>query len=107
MAMSKAEQKAASDRIMGKLGPLTGKEVESYELLTKDPENYVPPNGETGERKCGRCGAVFQDQPETKSRVAVSALGQFSDHQAEHNPSPAQWATAHRKIQDSKRPADM
>ncbi len=101
MAMTKEQQKEASDRIMAKMGPLDDQEQETYELLTKRVEDYVPPQ-ETGERVCGVCGAKFQDLPATRDRLAVSALEQFSDHQSEHNPSPSQWAEAHRRIQDGK-----
>ena len=58
MAMSREDQKAASDRIMAKLGPLTGVELETYEMLMKRPEDYLPPREK---RVCGRCGAGFRD----------------------------------------------
>jgi hypothetical protein len=102
MAMSKEEQKAASDRIMAKLGPMTPEEQAMYELLTKRPEDYMPPNPKTGERACGVCGEVFENTLSPKGDVLVSALEKFSDHQTEHNPNPAQWAEAHSRIQAGK-----
>ena len=98
MAMSKAEQKAASDRIMAK-EPLTSEERETFEMLTRRPQDYRVP-GES--RVCGQCGAEFEDVPEVRGQVAVSALQQFTDHQASHNPSPAQWAEAHKRIEAGK-----
>lgn len=50
-------------------------------------------------RKCQVCGAVFESTPE------ASALVQYSDHSATHNPSPAQWTEAYEKIQASKESA--
>jgi hypothetical protein len=104
MAMTKAEQKAASDRIMAKLGPLNEEERQTYEMLMKRPEDYQPPREK---RVCGRCGAEFRDEVNQKGEVVVSALEKFSDHQAEHNPSPAQWAEAHRRISAAKQAKDM
>ena len=95
MAMSKEEQKAASDRIMAKIGPLEGVELETYNLLVKKPGDYRVP-GES--RECGVCGARFEDTLSPKGDVLVPALEKFSDHQAEHNPTPGQWAEAHSRI---------
>ena len=97
--MSKEQQKAASDRIMAKLGPLVGPEIETYRRLTARPEDYGVP-GEV--RVCHECGAEFGEIPETKDSPAVTALEQFSDHQGVHNPSPAQWAEAHKRIEAGK-----
>lgn len=99
MAMSKEDQKAASDRIMAKLGPMTPFEQRTYELLTMKPGKYPVP-GE--KRVCGECGAEFREIPATKEKAAISALEQFSDHTAEHNPSPAEWAEAHKRIEAGK-----
>jgi hypothetical protein len=101
MGMSKEQQKAASDRIMAKF-PLDEQERQTYEMLAKRPEDYRVP-GE--KRECGVCGAVFQEIPATKESRAVSALEQFLDHQAEHNPSPAQWSEAHSQIEQGKEAA--
>lgn len=101
MAMSKADQKAASDRIMAKY-PMTTEERQTYEMLMKKPEDYVLPDPESGIRVCGVCGAEFQGKGETKQGREMSALEEFSNHTASHNPSPAQWTEAHRKIQDGK-----
>jgi hypothetical protein len=89
MALTKEEQREAAERIMAK-EPLTDEERQTYDLLMKRPEDYVPPA--EGMRRCGVCGAMFQDG-------AVTALEQFSDHSTTHNPSPAQWVTAHQRIQ--------
>lgn len=101
MALSKEEQKAASDRIMAK-EPLTAEERQLYEILTRTPEQYLPPDPETGERVCGICGEVFNRIPGTKESPEIPALEQFSDHQAEHSPSAGQWVEAHRRIQAGK-----
>jgi len=92
MAMSKDEQREASRRILKK-EPLTGEELERYEMLSKTPEQYVRPDDEG--RTCGVCGARFKD---SQGQVVQSALEKFADHQAEHNPTPAQWAEAHDRI---------
>lgn len=97
MAMSKLEQRATEDRIMAK-EPLTEEEMVVYENLVKNPDDYRPPSVESGLRVCGVCGAEFMDKPATKDLVALSALEQFSDHTTMHNPSPAQWGEAHRRI---------
>jgi len=47
-------------------------------------------------RVCGECGAEFETNSE------LSAMQQFADHVAVHNPSPAQWAEAHKRIQAAK-----
>jgi hypothetical protein len=101
MAMSKEEQKAAAARIVAK-SPMTEGERKTYELLTKRPEDYRAP-GET--RVCGVCGQEFRDEVDQKGNVIVPALEKFSDHQAFHNPSPEQWATAHERIQAGKEAA--
>jgi hypothetical protein len=101
MAMSKEEQKAASDRIMAK-HPLTPEEQRRYKMLTKVPEEYDVP-GE--KRVCGVCGAVFRDTVNHKGEVEVAMLDKFADHQASHNPSPDQWKTAHERIQQGKEAA--
>jgi len=49
MAMTKEEQKAAADRIMAKLGPLTAEEREIYDLLAMKVGEYPKP----GERRKG------------------------------------------------------
>jgi hypothetical protein len=102
MAMSKEEQKAASDRIMKKLGPLEGVELETYEMLVRKPEDYRYP-GE--KRVCGRCGAEFTDVGASRDNPARTALEQFSDHQSEHNATPGQWSEAHKRIQAGKEAA--
>jgi len=97
MAMSAADQKAASDRIMAK-EPLTAEERKTYERLMREP-----PYGSVGEqRECRECGAVFQEIPATKELKAVSALEQFAEHTASHNPSPSEWTTAYNRIQEAK-----
>jgi len=96
--MSRDQQKAASERIMAKF-PLTGEEYVGYQKLTMKPEEYGVP-GES--RVCGDCGALFQDIPGNKETPMVTALQQFADHTAVHNPSPAQWAEAHKRIEFGK-----
>ena len=63
------------------------------------PEDYPRPGDK---RECGVCGATFRNTENAKGEVLVSALEKFSDHQAIHNPSPAQWAEAHKRIQAGK-----
>ena len=99
MAMSKAEQKAASDRIVIK-HPLTVEERQRYEMERRLPEEYVGPTEE--KRVCGVCGAEFRDKKDRAGNVVESTLNQFADHQASHNPSPAQWAEAHKRIEAGK-----
>ena len=94
MAMSKEEQEAASDRIMAKLGSLNKEEKEIYDRSVRRIEDYAAPKD--GSRRCNTCGAEFQDLP------GKPALEQFSDHQAKHNPSPAEWTEAHQP--NPKRP---
>jgi hypothetical protein len=98
MAMTKEQQKEASDRIMGKF-PLTEEERRTYEYLTMEPP--YPQSGD--KRVCGKCGASFRDDLNQKGEIVVPSLAKFTDHQAEHNPSPAQWAEAHNRIQLAKR----
>jgi hypothetical protein len=98
MAMSKEDQKAASDRIVAK-EPLTKQERQAYNLLSKQPDEYVLPDPENGVRVCGVCGAEFQGAGTTKEGRAMSALEEFSNHMADHNSTPAQWTEAHRRIQ--------
>jgi hypothetical protein len=100
MAMTKAEQKAASDRIMAKSGPLTEEEQIIYRSLSKDPRDYPVSAAKT--HICASCGAKFEEIPETKERARITALEQFSDHVAVHNPSPAQWTEAYRKIEEGR-----
>ena len=101
MALSQEQQKAASDRIMAKLGPMTPFEAETYRKLTA-----VPPYPVVGEvRRCGECGAEFQEIEGTKDRQAVTALEQFSDHASSHNPSPAQWSEANKRIESARESA--
>jgi len=97
VAMTKEEQKAASDRIMAKLGPLNKEEKQIYDRAVKRVEDYVRPGATS--RTCGYCGAKFEDLP------GKPALEQFSDHQAKHNPSPAEWTEAHKRIQDARESA--
>lgn len=100
MAMSREDQKAASDRIMAK-EPLTAEERATYEYLM-----LKPPYGGSGDtRVCRKCGAVFQEVAGTKERPAVTALEQFADHSTIHQPSPAQWVEAHNRIQEAKETA--
>ena len=96
MAMSKEEQRAAAERILAK-EPMTDEEMRVYEQLVKRPEDYRPPDPQTGERVCGLCGEVFETTNE--GGMEVTALQKFSDHQTEHQPSPGQWAEAHRRTQ--------
>ena len=97
MAMTKEEQKAASARILA-AHPLTEEELQVYAMLTRQPSDYIPPREN---RVCGVCGAEFRAVPMGKE-TQLTALEQHSDHMAEHNPTPAQWATAHQRIQMSK-----
>ena len=101
MAMSKEEQKAASDRIMAKLGPMTLEEKETYRRLTMKPP--YPQSGE--KRVCGICGEVFEGIPAMKDHLEVTVLQQFADHTAVHNPTPAQWTEAYNRIQLAKEAA--
>jgi hypothetical protein len=101
MAMSREDQKAASDRIMAKF-PLTLEEQQTYKMLTMKPEDY-PKSGPV--RVCGICGAEFETIPAMKEHLEITVLQQFSDHSATHNPSPAQWTEAHNRIQKWKQQA--
>ena len=98
MAMSKEQQREAARRIIEK-EPLTEEEEQIREMLSKTPEQYRVP---TNVRECGNCGAEFQDETDAKGVVVKSALEQFSDHQSSHNPSPGQWAEAHKRIEAGK-----
>lgn len=100
--MTKEEQKAAAGRIMAKLGPLDAQEQQVYDMLVRTPEEYLPPNRETGERVCGVCGEMFEDRKDRTGNILVASLEQFSDHTTSHNPSPVQWGEAHRMIRDGK-----
>jgi hypothetical protein len=93
--MTKEQQSEAARRIM-EANPMTDQERQTYELLMRRPEDYLPPDNQTGERVCGVCGEVFQHSKDK------AALDLFADHQTEHNPSPAQWGEAHRRIQIGK-----
>lgn len=100
--MTREQQKAASDRIMAKLGPMMEEEQATYRRLSMTPEEYPAP-GE--KRVCGVCRAEFRDRVDGKGNVEVTALQQFSDHTAMHNPSPAEWAEAYKRIQVGKESA--
>jgi hypothetical protein len=102
MAMSKSEQKAASDRIMAKLGPMTPEEQATYGLLTKTQDEYIPPDPNSGLRKCVVCSGEFLDDRDGKGNLVRSALDKYAEHSAIHNPSPGQWGEAHRRIQAGK-----
>jgi hypothetical protein len=99
MAMSKEDQKAASDRIMAKLSPLHGMELESYRRLTTPVEEY--PSGDRDYRVCQECGEEIKTLQGPKDSEGLSAFQQFSDHTTKHNPSPAQWAVAHQRIRQA------
>lgn len=94
--MSREQQKAAAQRILEK-EPLTEQERVTYEILRKNPEDYRLP-GESGSRVCPVCGAEFETIAGSKERPEVPALEQFSGHMGAHNPSPAEWAEAHKRI---------
>lgn len=96
MAMTKEEQKAASDRIMAKLGPLTAEEKAIQQGILKDTENY--PKSDRDHRVCWVCGAHFKTVPGTLGTEELSAMQQFADHMGVHNPRPAKWAEAHQRI---------
>lgn len=96
--MTREQQKAASD--MAKLGPFTEEEKVIHRRLTIKPEEYGAPL--VTERICRDCGAEFRTVPGTKETAEVTALQQFSDHTATHNPNPAQWAAAHKRIEAAK-----
>jgi hypothetical protein len=95
MAMSKEDQKAASDRIMAKVRPFTPEEQATYNRLTTPVEEY--PTADRDYRVCQDCGAEFRTESE-KGVEGLSAMQQFSDHTTKHNPNPAQWVTAHNRI---------
>lgn len=86
--VDKQAQGEAARRIMEKLGPLTAEERLTYDLLTRRPDEYVPPVGEN--RLCAVCGKTFQ------------GLEAFADHQVEHNPPANQWTLAHRRISEGR-----
>lgn len=100
MAMTKEQQAEAARRILEK-EPLTEEEGQVAELLKRVPGMYTPPTRE-GLRVCGICGATFEGEAGTKEKLEVTSLQQFVEHQADHNPSPAQWTEAHNKIQAGK-----
>ncbi len=95
--MTKSEQRAAAGRILAK-EPLTAEELERYRYLSRGPEEYRRP-GDV--RVCGVCEEEFRDEVGRDGSVTVAMLDKFSDHQTEHNPSPGQWASAHRLIQQA------
>jgi hypothetical protein len=95
MAMTKAEQYAASQRILAK-EPLTEEELAILHRNTRVPP-YIEDVKELAEhRECKVCGAEFFSGKE------AMALEQYADHSSEHNPTPGQWAEAHRSIQRGK-----
>ena len=96
--MSKEQQSAAAKRILEK-HPLTEEEKQRYEMATRTPEQYMPPKEK---RVCGMCGAEFRDTVDKNGNVQVSMLEKFSDHQAEHNATAAEWTEAYNKIQALK-----
>jgi hypothetical protein len=98
MAMSREDQKGPSGRIIAK-HPLTEEERRIYERNKRSPDDYVQP---ADTRICAECGARFTDTMNSKGEVLVSMLEKFSIHQASHNPSPAQWSEAHKRIQDGR-----
>ena len=100
--MSKEEQGAAAQRIMTKLGAMDAQEQQTYDLLTRRPGDYIPPDPQSGERVCGICGEVFQGQPATRESPQITPLEQYADHMGSHNPTPGQWAEAHRRIQQAR-----
>lgn len=102
MGMTKEQQKESARRIMEKLGPFTPDEEVRYRILVANPEEYVAPDPESGERVCGICGEVFQEIPGTKESHQITALDQYADHMATHNPTASQWTEAHRRIQSGK-----
>ena len=71
-------------------------------MLTTQPEAYMPPSPESGERICGICGEMFQEERDVKGELLESSLQKFADHIAKHNPDPRQWTEAYRKIRSSK-----
>lgn len=70
-----------------------------YGMLVKVPDEYVPPREK---RVCGMCGAEFRDSVDQKGEIKVTMLEKFSDHQAEHNSTAAQWGEAYKRIQALK-----
>lgn len=96
--MGKEQQSAAAKRILEK-SPLTEEEKQRYQMAIKKPEQYMPPKEK---RVCGMCGAEFRDTLDAKGEVKVSMLEKFSDHQAEHNSTAAEWSEAYNKIQALK-----
>ena len=96
--MTSKEQTEAAGRIIAK-SPLTAEEQRTLKFLSKRPRDYKVP-GEL--RICGVCGEEFRDEVNGKGEVTKPALYQFSDHVAFHNPSPAQWVEAHKRIQEAK-----
>ena len=103
MSMSQEQQRAAAERILKK-HPLTPEETARFKMLTKTPEEYDVPGKE---RVCGNCGAMFEDETDSKGNVKVTALEKFSDHQTEHNATGAQWTEAYNRIQASKQRASI
>ena len=101
MAMTKEQQREAAERILA-ANPLTEEERKTFELMSKTPDQYIPPDEQTGQRTCGICGATFSAIPASKENPEVSSLERFADHLAEHNPSAVQWTEAHRSIQSSR-----
>lgn len=99
MGMTKEQQKAASDRIMEKMGPLTDDERKTYDRLVMKPEDY--PKSDKDYRECQECGAQFETVRIGKPDE-LTAFQQWSDHLTNHNPSGRQWSEAHKRIQDAK-----
>lgn len=102
MAMTKVEQKAASDRIMAKLGPFTPEEQAVYDKYMMEPEDY--PKADKDHRVCQECGQEFKTEVR-KGQEELTATQQFVDHMGTHQPTMGQWATAHQRIQAGKESA--
>jgi hypothetical protein len=99
MGMTVEEQRSAALRIL-MAHPLTAEERRVAEVLRRRPEEYGVPNPE--HRICVHCGSEFKTMPGIEG---MSAMQQFTDHMSFHNPSPAKWAEAHKRIQEGKQMA--
>jgi hypothetical protein len=100
--MTREQQVEAARWIRGKIGPLGAEELATYNMLMRTPEQYRPPDPDSGDRVCGVCGEVFERIQAKGGNLEISALEQFSNHVTQHNPSPAQWLEAHRRIQSGR-----
>ena len=99
--MTKEQQRESAMRILEK-EPLTGEEMivlEDYEKLPPYAEDVK----ESAEhRECLICGQMFTSFEMKEEKF--TAMQQWADHIFTHQPTPAQWAEAYKRIRHENRP---